>query len=113
MVGLIGPNGAGKTTLVNVMTGFDFPTSGSVVLGDELITAWSPHRRGRAGLARTFLKQYCHHCHGVDFQSPGLDVLDHGSLVSLRDREGAPFLVPGRPGRSARRRVSWRPCAWT
>ena len=54
VVGLIGPNGAGKTTLVNVMTGFDFPTSGSVVLGDELITAWSPHRRGRAGLARTF-----------------------------------------------------------
>ena len=54
VVGLIGPNGAGKTTLVNVMTGFDFPTSGSVVLGDELITSWSPHRRGRAGLARTF-----------------------------------------------------------
>jgi branched-chain amino acid transport system ATP-binding protein len=54
VVGLIGPNGAGKTTLVNVMTGFDFPTSGSVALADELITPWSPHRRGRAGLARTF-----------------------------------------------------------
>jgi len=54
VVGLIGPNGAGKTTLVNVITGFDFPTSGSVVLADELITSWSPNRRGRAGLARTF-----------------------------------------------------------
>jgi branched-chain amino acid transport system ATP-binding protein len=54
VVGLIGPNGAGKTTLVNVLTGFDFPTSGSVALGDELITTWTPHRRGRAGLARTF-----------------------------------------------------------
>ncbi|HEX3454556.1 MAG TPA: ABC transporter ATP-binding protein [Gaiellaceae bacterium] len=54
VVGLIGPNGAGKTTLVNVMTGFDFPTSGSVTLGDDLITAWSPSKRGRAGLARTF-----------------------------------------------------------
>jgi branched-chain amino acid transport system ATP-binding protein len=54
VVGLIGPNGAGKTTLVNVMTGFDFPTSGSVTLGDELITTWSPSKRGRAGLARTF-----------------------------------------------------------
>ena len=29
VVGLIGPNGAGKSTLVNLMTGFDFPTSGS------------------------------------------------------------------------------------
>jgi branched-chain amino acid transport system ATP-binding protein len=54
VVGLIGPNGAGKTTLVNLMTGFDFPTSGSVALGDELITTWSPSKRGRAGLARTF-----------------------------------------------------------
>jgi branched-chain amino acid transport system ATP-binding protein len=54
VVGLIGPNGAGKTTLVNVITGFDFPTAGSVALGDELITSWSPSRRGRAGLARTF-----------------------------------------------------------
>jgi branched-chain amino acid transport system ATP-binding protein len=54
VVGLIGPNGAGKTTLVNVITGFDFPTSGTVSLGEELITSWSPSRRGREGLARTF-----------------------------------------------------------
>jgi branched-chain amino acid transport system ATP-binding protein len=54
VVGLIGPNGAGKTTLVNVMTGFDFPSSGTVSLEGTDITRWSPHRRGRAGLARTF-----------------------------------------------------------
>ncbi|NDU78935.1 ATP-binding cassette domain-containing protein, partial [Actinomadura sp. DSM 109109] len=30
VVGLIGPNGAGKSTLVNVLTGFDTPTSGTV-----------------------------------------------------------------------------------
>jgi branched-chain amino acid transport system ATP-binding protein len=54
VVGLIGPNGAGKTTLVNVITGFDFPTTGSVELEAREITRWSPQRRGRAGLARTF-----------------------------------------------------------
>jgi ABC-type branched-subunit amino acid transport system ATPase component len=54
IVGLIGPNGAGKTTLVNVLTGFDFPTTGRVELAGRDITSWSPHRRGRIGLARTF-----------------------------------------------------------
>jgi branched-chain amino acid transport system ATP-binding protein len=54
VVGLIGPNGAGKSTLVNVLSGFDTPTEGSVSLGDRDVTRWSPHRRGRAGIARTF-----------------------------------------------------------
>jgi branched-chain amino acid transport system ATP-binding protein len=54
VVGLIGPNGAGKSTLVNVLSGFDFPTEGSVAMADREITRWSAHRRARAGLARTF-----------------------------------------------------------
>jgi branched-chain amino acid transport system ATP-binding protein len=54
IVGLIGANGAGKSTLVNIVTGFDRPDSGSVHLGDDDVTRWSAHRRGRRGLARTF-----------------------------------------------------------
>jgi len=54
VVGLIGPNGAGKSTLVNVLSGFDRPDRGSVELEGRPITRWSPHRRGRNGLARTF-----------------------------------------------------------
>ncbi len=54
VVGLIGPNGAGKSTLVNVLSGFDRPDQGTVVLGERDVTRWSPHRRGRHGLARTF-----------------------------------------------------------
>jgi len=54
VVGLIGPNGAGKSTLVNVLSGFDSPTSGTVELDGEDVTRWPAHRRGRAGLARTF-----------------------------------------------------------
>jgi branched-chain amino acid transport system ATP-binding protein len=54
VVGLIGPNGAGKSTLVNVLSGFDRPDEGTVELGERNVTRWSPHRRGRHGLARTF-----------------------------------------------------------
>src|ERR687895_2311673 len=54
VVGLIGPNGAGKSTLVNVMTGFDFPTTGTVELSGRDVTRWSAPRRSRAGMARTF-----------------------------------------------------------
>jgi branched-chain amino acid transport system ATP-binding protein len=54
IVGLIGPNGAGKTTFVNVMTGFQEPTRGSVHLDGSDISAWLAERRSLAGVARTF-----------------------------------------------------------
>ena len=54
VLGLIGPNGAGKSTLVNLLSGFDRPTTGSVDLEGRDITRWSASRRGRHGLARTF-----------------------------------------------------------
>jgi branched-chain amino acid transport system ATP-binding protein len=74
VLGLIGPNGAGKTTLVNVITGFDFPTTGRVELEERDVTRWSPQRRGRAGLARTFQ-------HGHAFK--GLTVRENVEVAAL------------------------------
>ena len=54
ITGLIGPNGAGKTTLFNAITGVIEPRAGRVTLGGTDITGWPPHRRGRAGVSRTF-----------------------------------------------------------
>ena len=87
VVGLIGPNGAGKTTLVNVITGFDFPTSGRVELEGREITSWSPQRRGRAGLARTFQ-------HSRSFRS-----------LSVRENIEVAALGSGARGREAQRRA--------
>ena len=63
ILGLIGPNGAGKSTLVNVLSGFDVPSSGTIELEGRDITRWTPSRRGRAGLARTF--QHSHAFRGL------------------------------------------------
>jgi branched-chain amino acid transport system ATP-binding protein len=54
ITGLIGPNGAGKTTLIDAISGFVPIAEGSVTFGGERITTWSPHRRARNRLTRTF-----------------------------------------------------------
>lgn len=54
ITGLIGPNGAGKTTLVNVLTGFQPPTSGTVTMDGTAISDLAAHKARRAGVARTF-----------------------------------------------------------
>jgi branched-chain amino acid transport system ATP-binding protein len=81
IVGVIGPNGAGKTTLVNVMSGFDRPTSGAVELEGKTITRWRPHRRGRAGLARTF--QHSHSFRGLSVRE-NVEVAALGGGASAR-----------------------------
>jgi branched-chain amino acid transport system ATP-binding protein len=74
VVGLIGPNGAGKSTLVNVLSGFDRPDAGEVWLAEQNVTRWSPHRRGRNGLARTF-----QHSHAF----PALTVRENVEVAAL------------------------------
>ena len=66
VVGLIGPNGAGKSTLVNLLSGFDRPTAGCVLLEERDVTRWPAYRRGRRGLARTF--QHSHAFGGLSVQ---------------------------------------------
>jgi len=54
VVGLIGPNGAGKTAMLDVITGFTQPSGGAVFLDGQEVTAESPERRARAGMARSW-----------------------------------------------------------
>lgn len=54
IVGLIGGNGAGKSTLINVLSGFQRPTAGSVRLGARELLGLRPHRLARAGVVRSF-----------------------------------------------------------
>lgn len=54
VLGLIGPNGAGKTTLLNTLSGFQRPSSGTVLAGRFDITGWSVQRVASLGIGRTF-----------------------------------------------------------
>ena len=87
ILGLIGPNGAGKTTLVNVLTGFQSPSAGSVALHGNEVTSWPAWRRARRGLARTF--------QGV-LLFPKLSVIENVESGAL---------AVGRPRREARRQA--------
>ncbi len=87
VVGLIGPNGAGKSTLVNILSGFDRPSSGRVVLEERDVTRWSAHRRGRHGLSRTF-----QHSHAF-------------RALTVRENVEVSALGVGASGRAARRRT--------
>ena len=51
---LIGPNGAGKTSLFNIVGGQWRASSGHVRLFGRKVDRYSPHRRARLGIARTF-----------------------------------------------------------
>jgi ABC-type branched-subunit amino acid transport system ATPase component len=53
---VIGPNGAGKSTLVNLLSGELAPSAGAVFLGGRDVTRLPPHRRGRAGIGRSYQK---------------------------------------------------------
>jgi branched-chain amino acid transport system ATP-binding protein len=51
---VLGSNGAGKTTLFNCITGDFLPTSGTIRLFGEDVTAFPAHERIRRGLRRTY-----------------------------------------------------------
>ena len=56
IIGIIGPNGAGKSTLFDLLTGFQTPDSGSVLLDGHDVTGLRPDRIARMGVGRTFQK---------------------------------------------------------
>ena len=51
---LIGPNGAGKSTLFNLISGYMKPTTGCVLLRDDVISGLPPYQINRRGLSRSF-----------------------------------------------------------
>jgi branched-chain amino acid transport system ATP-binding protein len=53
-LGMLGPNGAGKTTLFGIITGTVAADSGRMIFDGRDVTRFSPVRRSRLGMARSF-----------------------------------------------------------
>ncbi len=51
---IIGPNGSGKTTIFNLITGIYTPTSGEVMIRDEVTSGYRPDHISKKGVSRTF-----------------------------------------------------------
>jgi branched-chain amino acid transport system ATP-binding protein len=51
---IIGPNGAGKTTIINLLSGVNTATAGTIEFGGTDVTSMRPALRTRRGLGRTF-----------------------------------------------------------
>lgn len=54
IMGLLGPNGSGKTTFFNVITGLYTASAGTIMMGDEDISAKTPQEVYGHGVTRTF-----------------------------------------------------------
>ena len=46
MVTLLGPSGCGKTTTLRMISGFEYPTEGSILIGDRDVAKVPPNKRG-------------------------------------------------------------------
>ncbi len=108
---ILGPNGCGKTSLINLITGYDSATSGTLRIGESIFgdDDWREVRR-RVGLVTNTLTTY------LESSEPVIDVITSGREAKLNlielppeavKREAAVLLK--RVGCSYLRQAVWGP----
>lgn len=54
LVTLLGPSGCGKTTTLRMISGFEYPSAGSIYIGDRDVANVPPNRRGIAMVFQSY-----------------------------------------------------------
>ncbi|MFC5456758.1 ABC transporter ATP-binding protein [Prosthecobacter fluviatilis] len=85
---ILGPNGCGKTSLINLITGYDSATGGSLRIGESVFgdDDWREVRR-RVGLVTNTLTTY------LESGEPVIDVISSGREAKLNLIEEPPAAV--------------------
>ena len=125
VIGLIGPNGAGKSTFFNMLAGDMAVSSGRIEFAGQDITAASPERRARLGIARSFqvpvtfedmsvaenvlVGAFLRHPARSAAQRVVDEVLDFTGLAPLKDSPARALGTPGRKRLEIARALATQP----
>ena len=86
MVTLLGPSGCGKTTTLRMVSGFEYPTSGSVMIGGRDVAKVPPNKRGISMVFQSYA--LFPHMNVWDNVAYGLDVarVSKDEMISRTER---------------------------
>ena len=89
MVTLLGPSGCGKTTTLRMISGFEYPTSGNVFIGDRDVAKIPPNKRGISMVFQSYalwphMTVYDNIAFGLKIQKMSKAEIDRRVMDSLR-----------------------------
>ena len=93
-IGILGPSGSGKTTLLRVIAGFEYPTSGQILIDDTFASSpeelLEPHRRNLSAVFQTPAlwpnMTVAENINYVQPLSPPNELLERTGIAELIDR---------------------------
>jgi len=113
LVTLLGPSGCGKTTTLRMISGFEYPTAGQIMIGDRDVANVPPNKRGIAMVFQNYalfphLSVWENVAYGLKVQRlPKQEVLARtGKAIELMQLEGMERRFPNQLSGGQQQRVS-------
>ncbi len=113
LVTLLGPSGCGKTTTLRMIAGFEFPTSGKIILDGEEINPLPPHKRNMSMVFQSYaifphLNVFENIAYGLNVQKLSKDIIEKrvNKVLDLVHLEGYGHRAPTQLSGGQQQRVA-------